>query len=182
MKAVFLDRDGTLVVEKGYITIADDIELLPNAAKAIVRLRDAGWKVFVVTNQGCVAKGMISEDELGFIHFRMMSMLGMEGAEIDGIYTCMHHPEGSVAEYAIECDCRKPLPGLLERAASEHDVDLTASYMIGDTLRDLEAGRAAGAQSVLVLTGKGQRAAAEDHGAVHVAADLAAAVDWLLSR
>jgi D-glycero-D-manno-heptose 1,7-bisphosphate phosphatase len=181
MKAVFLDRDGTVVVEKGYITVPDDIELIPGVAAAILRLRRAGWKVFVVTNQGCVAKGMITEDELGVIHFRMVSMLGAEGAELDGIYACIHHPEGTVPDYSHECDCRKPLPGLLERAASEHGVDLSASIMIGDTLRDIEAGRAAGARSVLVLTGKGTRVE-PDHGADHVAADLAAAVDWLLSR
>jgi D,D-heptose 1,7-bisphosphate phosphatase len=180
MKAVFLDRDGTVVVEKGYITAADDLQLIPGAAPAIVRLREAGWKVFVVTNQGCVAKGMITEDELGMIHFRMVSMLGAEGAEVDGIYACIHHPDGSVPEYSVDCDCRKPLPGLLERAASEHGVDLSSSVMIGDTRRDLEAGRAAGARSVLVLTGKGRVAESEDHGADHVAADLAAAVDWLL--
>ena len=177
MKAVFLDRDGTIVVEKGYITAANDIELIPGAAPAIIRLREAGWKVFVVTNQGHVAKGMITEDELGVINFRMVSMLGAEGAELDGIYACIHHPD-----YSGECDCRKPLPGLLERAASEHGVDLASSVMIGDTMRDLEAGRAAGARSVLVLTGKGKVASTEDHGAVHVAPDLASAVDWLLSH
>jgi D-glycero-D-manno-heptose 1,7-bisphosphate phosphatase len=179
MKAVFLDRDGTIVVEKGYITVADDIELIPGAAAAIVRLRQAGWKVFVVTNQGCVAKGMITEDELGAIHFRMVAMLGAEGAEVDGIYACIHHPEGSVPDYSYACDCRKPLPGLLERAATEHGVDLSSSVMIGDTLRDIDAGRAVGARSVLVLTGKGRRVE-PDHGAVHVADDLASAVDWLL--
>jgi D,D-heptose 1,7-bisphosphate phosphatase len=182
MKAVFLDRDGTIVVERGYITVPDDIELIPGVAAAIIRLREAGWKVFVVTNQGCVAKGMITEDELGVIHFRMVSMLGAEGAEVDGIYACIHHPKGTVPDYSIECDCRKPRPGLLERAASEHGLDLSSSVMIGDTLRDLDAGRAAGAQSVLVLTGKGLAISSTDHGAVHVATDLAAAVDWLLSR
>ena len=181
MKAVFLDRDGTVVVERGYITVPDDIELIPGVATAIVRLKEAGWKVFVVTNQGCVAKGMITEDELGVIHFRMVSMLGAEGAEVDGIYACTHHPNGTVPDYSIECDCRKPRPGLLERAASEHGVDLPSSVMIGDTMRDLEAGRAAGARSVLVLTGKGRAIESEDHGADHVAPDLAAAVDWLLS-
>jgi D-glycero-D-manno-heptose 1,7-bisphosphate phosphatase len=182
MKAVFLDRDGTVIVERGYITVPEAVELIPGAAPAIIRLREAGWKVFVVTNQGCVAKGMITEDELGMIHFRMVSMLGAEGAEVDGIYACTHHPEGLVPEYSFECDCRKPLPGLLERAASEHGLDLSSSVMIGDTLRDLQAGRAAGAESVLVLTGKGLAASSADHGAIHVAPDLAAAVDWLLSR
>lgn len=182
MKAVFLDRDGTLVVERGYITVPDMVELIPGAAAAVIRLREAGWKVFVVTNQGCVAKGMITEDELGVIHFRMVSMLGAAGAALDGIYACPHHPDGTVPEHAIECDCRKPRPGMLERAASEHGLDLSNCVIIGDTPRDLEAGRAAGVRSVLVLTGKGRSHAASDHGAAHVAQDLSAAVDWLLSH
>ena len=181
MKAVFLDRDGTLVVERGYITVPDAIELIPGAAEAVVRLRKAGWKVFVATNQGCVAKGMITEEELGEIHFRMVSMLGAEGAEVDGIYCCPHHPEGTVADLAIECDCRKPRPGLLERAAAEHGLDHAECVMIGDTLRDLEAARQAGARGVLVLTGHGADTASKDHGAVHVAPDLPSAVSWLLA-
>jgi D-glycero-D-manno-heptose 1,7-bisphosphate phosphatase len=182
MKAVFLDRDGTVVVERGYITVPDMIELLPGVAPAIVRLREAGWKVFIVTNQGCVAKGMITEEELGLIHFRMVSMLGASGAEVDGIYVCPHHPEGVLPDFSVECDCRKPRPGLLERAAGEHGLDLSLCVMIGDTMRDIQAAQAAGTRSVLVLTGKGRVAASGDHGASHVAEDLATAVDWLLSR
>jgi D-glycero-D-manno-heptose 1,7-bisphosphate phosphatase len=181
MKAVFLDRDGTVVVERGYITVPEMIELIPGAAAAIIRLREGGWKVFVVTNQGCVAKGMITEEELGMIHFRMVSMLGAEGAELDGIYTCPHHPEGVVPELAVECDCRKPRPGLLERAASEHGLDLARCVMIGDSLRDLQAGVAAGARTVLVLSGHASDASARE-GASHVAENLAGAADWLLSE
>ncbi len=182
MRAVFLDRDGTIVVERGYITVPGMIELLPGVAEAIVRLRAGGWKVFVATNQGCVGKGMITEEELGTINFRMLSMLGAEGAQLDGIYVCPHHPNGTVPDYAIECDCRKPRPGLLERAASENDLDLSQCFMIGDHLRDLEAARSAGARGILVLTGHGHDTATQEHGADHVAADLAAAVDWLLSN
>jgi D-glycero-D-manno-heptose 1,7-bisphosphate phosphatase len=182
VKAVFLDRDGTLIVERGYITVPDGVELIPGAAAAVARLREAGWKVFVVTNQGCVAKGMITEDELGLIHFRMVSMLAEQGAQVDGVYYCPHHPDGDQIQYAVECDCRKPRPGLLERAAGEHDIELAESIMIGDTLRDLEAGRGAGTKGVLVLTGKGGATAAEEHGADHVAPDLAAAVDWVLTQ
>jgi D-glycero-D-manno-heptose 1,7-bisphosphate phosphatase len=181
MKAVFLDRDGTIVVEKGYITVADDIELIPGAADAIIRLRAEGWKVFVATNQGSVAKGMITEDELGAINFRMLSMLGAEGAELDGIYVCPHHPNGTVPDYTMECDCRKPRPGLLERAASENGLDLSLCVMIGDTIRDLEAARSVGARAILVLTGHGSETSALDHGADHVAPDLAAAARWLLN-
>ena len=177
MKAAFLDRDGTILAERGYyLTSPDEVEFLPGAAEVVLRLRGAGWKVFVVTNQGCVAKGQITEEELAAIHERMVMMLGAEGAQLDGIYSCPHHPEGTVAEYAIACGCRKPLPGLLTQAAAEHGVDLGESVMIGDTVRDLEAGRAAGTRTILVLTGRGKDAAAEPHGADHVAADLRAAV------
>jgi D-glycero-D-manno-heptose 1,7-bisphosphate phosphatase len=182
MKAVFLDRDGTLIVERGYITVPEGVELIPGAAAAVARLRDAGWKVFVVTNQGAVAKGMISEDELGLIHLRMLALLAEAGAQVDGVYYCPHHPDGDQIRYSVECDCRKPRPGLLERAAGEHEIDLAESVMIGDTLRDLEAGRAAGARGVLVLTGHGAQTVAEEHGADYVAADLAAAVEWLLGQ
>lgn len=183
MKAVFLDRDGTIVVEKGYITVPDGVEVLPGVAGAIVSLRSQGWKIFVVSNQAAVAKGLISEDELSRINERMLMMLGAEGALLDGIYCCPHHPDGSAEEYGRDCDCRKPKPGLLERAASEHDLDLSRCVMVGDSLRDVQAGKAAGvAATVLVLTGHGAEASREEHGADFVAADLAAAAAWLGSR
>jgi len=182
VKAVFLDRDGTLIVERGYITVPEGVELIPGAAAAVVRLREAGWKVFIVTNQGAVAKGLITEDELGLIHFRMIALLAEAGAEVDGVYYCPHHPDGDQIGYAVECDCRKPRPGLLERAAGEHGLELAESVMIGDTLRDLVAGRAVGARGVLVLTGPGAQTASEEHGADHIAPDLPAAVEWLLAH
>jgi D-glycero-D-manno-heptose 1,7-bisphosphate phosphatase len=129
-----------------------------------------------VTNQACVAKGLITEEELGDIHQRMVAMLGAEGAFLDGVYWCPHHPEGSVPAFSIECSCRKPRAGLLEQAAAEHDLDLSACVMVGDTLRDLEAGRAAGARTILVLTGKGEATSKEEHGADRVARTLAEAV------
>ena len=175
MKAIFLDRDGTVLAEKGYVTTPDAVELLPGAAEAIRALKQAGWAVFVVSNQGCVAKGMISEDELAEINLRMLAMLGAEGAVLDGVYCCPHHPEGSVAEYAVDCDCRKPKAGLLLRAAQEHDVDLAESVMVGDTMRDLEAGRAAGVKlTALVLTGHGAATHGKGFKGDLVAADLAA--------
>jgi D-glycero-D-manno-heptose 1,7-bisphosphate phosphatase len=184
MKAVFLDRDGTVVVERGYITVPDAIELVPGAATAIARLRAAGWKVFIVTNQGCIAKGLITEEELEAIHLRMVAMLAEGGATLDGIFYCPHHPDGEVAQYAEECDCRKPRPGMLERAARENGLLLADCVMVGDTLRDVEAAHASGARAVLVRTGHGERTLAENeaHGAEHVAQDLLAAVDWILSR
>lgn len=183
MKAVFLDRDGTIVVERGYITVPEAVELIDGVAASIARLRAAGWRVFVVTNQGCVAKGMITEEELGVIHFRMVSLLSEGGAQVDGIYYCPHHPEGDLPQYAQECDCRKPRAGMLERAAGEHGLDLSACIMVGDTMRDVEAAHAAGARAVLVRTGHGEQtlAANEEHGAEHVARDLPSAVAWILS-
>jgi D-glycero-D-manno-heptose 1,7-bisphosphate phosphatase len=179
MRAVFLDRDGTLVRERGYVTAPEMVEVLPGVPEALVLMRGAGWKLFVVTNQACVAKGLVTEDELAGIHQRLVAMLGAEGALLDGIYFCPHHPDGSVPDYAIECACRKPRAGLLEQAAREHHLDLAACVMVGDTQRDLDAGRAAGTRTVLVRTGKGA-ALTPDPGPDHAAADLLAAAGWIV--
>lgn len=178
-RAVFLDRDGTVVEEKGYITEPDGVTLLPGASEGIAAMRSRGWKIFIATNQAHVAKGMIHEEELAAINFRMVAMLAGEGAELDGIYCCIHHPEGSVLDLAIECGCRKPKPGLLEQAAREHGLDLGRCVMVGDSLRDIEAGRAVGARTVIVRTGKGAKTAAGPHAADHVADDLPAVAAWL---
>lgn len=180
MRAVFLDRDGTVVEERGYITAPEFVALLPGVAPAIVDLRRRGWKVFVASNQGLVAKGMLSESELEVINLRMLSLLAEAGATLDGIYCCLHHPEGTDPDYSGDCDCRKPKPGLLELAAREHGLSLAECVMIGDTRRDIDAGKAAGARTVLVMTGHGVQTAREPHGADHVAADLVAAVRWVL--
>jgi D-glycero-D-manno-heptose 1,7-bisphosphate phosphatase len=181
-RAVFLDRDGTVVVERGYITVPDDVALVDGAAAGIRAFREQGWKVLVVSNQASVAKGLITEDELAQINLRMMALLAGEGATVDGVYCCPHHPEGTVPEYAVECGCRKPRPGLLEQAAREHGLDLSRCVMVGDSRRDVEAGAAAGAATVLVLTGHGAGAAAGPHGADHVARDLVETAAWLASR
>ena len=136
MRAAFLDRDGTLVEERGFIASPDGVALVPGAARAVAELRARGWKVFVVSNQGGVAKGFITEDELARVNLRMVALLAADGAALDGIYCCPHHPEGSVPEYAVECGCRKPKPGLLEQAAREHGLELSECVMIGDALRD----------------------------------------------
>jgi D-glycero-D-manno-heptose 1,7-bisphosphate phosphatase len=181
MKAVFLDRDGTLIVERGYVTAPELVEILPGVPDALRRLREGGWKLLVVSNQACVAKGLITEEELAGINERMAMMLGAEGVLLDGIYCCPHHPEGSVAEHAIECGCRKPKAGLIEQAAREHGIDLARSVMVGDTQRDLDAGRAAGTRTIQVRTGKGAGLAA-DPTPDHLAEDLRRAADWILAR
>lgn len=180
-KAAFLDRDGTILVERGHVATASELVLLPGSAAAIGELRARGWKVFVVTNQSHVAKGLITENDLERIHRDFVQLLQDAGATIDGIYYCPHHPQGIVSGYTLVCECRKPGPGLLLRAAEEHGIDLQRSVMVGDARRDLEAGQAAGVgANVLVRTGYGAAVESQAHGADHVADDLSAAAGWIL--
>ncbi|MFP6644481.1 MAG: D-glycero-beta-D-manno-heptose 1,7-bisphosphate 7-phosphatase [Candidatus Latescibacterota bacterium] len=182
-KAAFLDRDGTILVERGHVTDTDGLEFLNGSAAAIAQFGDAGWRVLVVTNQSHVAKGLITEIDLEHIHRALQQKLQAAGARVDDIYHCPHHPEGTVPEYALVCECRKPRPGLLLRAAEEHGIDLPRSVMVGDALRDLQAGQSAGVgANVLVRTGYGAAVEHESHGADHVADDLAAAVRWIIAR
>lgn len=185
--AVFLDRDGTIVEDVDYLLRPDQLRLIPGAGAALRRINQAGWRAVVVTNQSVVARGMASEKDLAAVHDRLRAMLAAEGARLDGIYYCPHHPDAGDGPYRRACDCRKPLPGLLQQAARELDLDLAASAMIGDGLRDLEAGAAAGCgMLILVRTGHGAAEesavrAARLHKPAHICDDLAAAVDDLLS-
>jgi D-glycero-D-manno-heptose 1,7-bisphosphate phosphatase len=182
-KAAFLDRDGTISVERGHILNSQELALLPGSASAIQALRADGWKVLVVTNQSHVARGLITETELVVIHRDFEQMVLDAGAALDGLYYCPHHPNGAVPKYSFACDCRKPRPGMLLQAAREHGVDLRKSVLVGDALRDIKAGQAAGIRhSILVRTGHGQAVERQSHGADHVADDLAAAVTWIASR
>lgn len=182
--AVFLDRDGTVVEEVDYLARPEQLRLIPGAASAIRALNEQGLAVVVVTNQSAIARGMLTEDGLDAIHQRLTDMLAAEGAHLDAIYYCPHLTEGGLAPYDRPCDCRKPAPGMLLQAAKEHCIDLTVSAMIGDSLRDLDAGAAAGCKTlILVRTGHGvTEEAASALRASFVAADLAAAVVELLSR
>ncbi len=181
--AVFLDRDGVLTREDEWVLRADQVELLPGAAAGVRRLNEAGIPVVVVTNQSALARGWIGELELAQIHARLAELLAAEGARIDAIYVCPHHPTEGAGELRRECDCRKPAPGLLLRAAREMGLDLAASWMVGDAARDVEAARAAGVQAALVLTGKGaaERARIEPVPEF-VARDLDEAVRSILPR
>ncbi len=148
--AVFLDRDGTLIEDPGYLREPGQVRLLPGAAEAVVALRKAGFKAVVVTNQSGVACGLLDEICLAAIHDRMRHLLAGCGAGLDGLYYCPYHPEGVVAAYRKESDWRKPGCGMLLAAASDLGIDLGASWMIGDSPRDVEAGRRAGCRTVLV--------------------------------
>lgn len=182
--AVFLDRDGTIIEDVDYLTRAEQLRLIPGASAAIRALNEQGLAVVVVTNQSAVARGMLTEDGLGAIHQRLTDMLAADGAHLDAIYYCPHLAEGGLAPYDRSCDCRKPAPGMLLQAANEHGIDLTVSAMIGDSLRDLDAGAAAGCTTlILVRTGHGAaEEAASALRASFVAEDLAGAVAELLSR
>jgi D,D-heptose 1,7-bisphosphate phosphatase len=149
-KAVFLDRDGTLIANRHYGSDPDEIELLDGVVEGLLRLRQAGYRLVLVSNQSGVARGYFDEAAVARMHHRLQRMLDAHGAALDGLEYCPHHPEGIVSSYAVECTCRKPAPGMLRRAARKHGVNLSASWMVGDIKDDIEAGHQAGARTVLV--------------------------------
>jgi len=172
---VFLDRDGTInrkPPEGSYVIRPEELELLTGAATAIRRLNDAGATVVVVTNQRGVARGLMSESELGRIHTRMREALGAEGAHVDAVYSCVHERG--------ECQCRKPQPGLLTQAMAEYpEIAGSRLVMVGDSVSDVEAGRAVGATTVLIGESSGAAAAASP---AYIAESIGVAVDWILTR
>lgn len=186
--AVFLDRDGTIVDEVGLIDDAAKLSLLTGAAEALKRLKRAGALLVVITNQPVVARGMLDEKGLEGVHERLKAMLALEGAALDEVLYCPHHPElrrpeTDVREYVRDCECRKPRPGMILEAARRHGIDLARSFVVGDSTRDVGAARAAGCRAVLVETGFGGR----DGRCPGVSpdakvADLAAAADWILAQ
>jgi D,D-heptose 1,7-bisphosphate phosphatase len=149
-KAIFLDRDGTLIVNRHYGSDPDGIQLLDGVVEGLLELREAGYKLILVSNQSGVARGYFDEGSVARMHDRLQRILDRHGAALDGLEYCPHHPEGITAPYAVECSCRKPAPGMLRRAARKHGVNLSASWMVGDIEADIEAGRQAGARTVLV--------------------------------
>ena len=185
--AVFLDRDGTINEQMGYVNHLSRFQLLPGVARAIRSLNEAGLPVVVVTNQSGLARGYFPESLLEAVHAEMYRLLAQEGARLDGLYVCPHHPEAKEERFRLDCDCRKPRTGLLERAAAELGLDLGRSYMVGDRWSDLRCGAAVGATTVLVLTGYGRGDAAyvgpgQTVPPDHVAEDLEAAARWILDR
>lgn len=156
-KAIFLDRDGTINKYVGFLRNINDFELLPGAAKAIEEINLSGYLAIVVTNQPVIARGEVTFDELAEIHNKMETLLGREGAFIDKIYFCPHHPDkgfaGEVPKLKTECDCRKPKPGMLLQAAKDFNIDLSQSWMVGDGENDVKAGNAAGCKTALIGTG-----------------------------
>jgi len=153
-KAVFLDRDGTINTFNGFIKKPEDLELIPGAAEAIKKINTLGLLAIVITNQPVIARGEVDFETLELIHMKMETELGKHGAYIDDLFCCPHHPDkgfpGERPEYKIDCDCRKPKPGMILAAAEKYNVDLSISYMVGDDMRDMKAGIAAGCVPVLL--------------------------------
>ncbi len=185
--AVFLDRDGTINEQMGYINHISRFQLLPRAGKAIRLLNEVQVPVVVVSNQSGLARGYFPENLLHAVHDKMESLLAREGAKTDGIYYCPHHPEAKEEKFRQTCDCRKPKTGLFEAAARDLDIDLSSSFVVGDRWSDLEAAEKCGARGVLVLTGYGRGdleyigPSKKIHPA-HVAEDLLDAVKWILKE
>lgn len=156
-RAVFLDRDGTLNKYVGFLRDIDDFELLPGVAQAVRAVNDSGYLAIVVTNQPVIARGEVTEEQLKEIHNKLETLLGLEGAYLDAIYYCPHHPhkgfEGEIPELKFDCGCRKPKTGMLERAADDFNIDLSASWMVGDSENDIKCGLNAGCKTALIGSG-----------------------------
>ncbi|UKI29412.1 MAG: D-glycero-beta-D-manno-heptose 1,7-bisphosphate 7-phosphatase [Clostridium sp.] len=185
-KAVFLDRDGTINEYVGFLRKEEDFRLMPGVSEAIKKINNSGYLAIVVTNQPVIARGEVTEDELEEIHKKMETLLGLDGAYIDDIYYCPHHPdkgfEGEIPELKIECDCRKPKTGMLEKAAREHNIDLSSSIMIGDSTLDIKMAENAGMQSVLLKTGQKGEDGKYEVSPTLIAEDLNDAINKIIGK
>jgi len=181
--AVFLDRDGTIVEDVGYLDSLERLAFFPWAVDSIRALNRSGLAVVVVTNQSGVARGYFDEAFVQETHRRMSERLAAGSARIDGYYYCPHHPDGSVQAYRARCTCRKPGRGLIDRAAADLSLDLARSFVVGDRWGDVQLGRAIGARAILVRTGSGaaeERRPVDGLAADTIADNLAAAASWAL--
>jgi D-glycero-D-manno-heptose 1,7-bisphosphate phosphatase len=184
-RAVFLDRDGTMIEERGYLNRLDLIAPFGYTAEAIVRIRRAGFLVVVVTNQAGVARGYFDEAFVRSAHAHLDTLLAPEGARPDAYYYCPHHPEGVVDPYRRVCQCRKPGPGMIEQAASDLGIDVARSFVVGDKWLDIGLANQAGARGILVRTGYGREAADRPPDGVHAEAvveTLLDAADYIIER
>ncbi len=192
MRAIFLDRDGTINEEVGFVDSLDKFRLIPKAARAIRMINESGFKAIVVTNQSGVGRGLFDEKMVAAVHRKLQDMLEREGAAIDAFFYCPHHPTEGKGAYLKDCFCRKPAPGMLLRAKDELMITLEDSYIVGDTLKDIEAGARVGVSGILVRTGYGKEEAARLLGGgseagnpmlyrpIHIADDLEEAIGWII--
>jgi D-glycero-D-manno-heptose 1,7-bisphosphate phosphatase len=175
-RAVFLDRDGTLIVEKNYLHKIEDVEFIPGVGTALAKLRKKGFLLILVTNQSGVSRGYFTMEDVQRVHRHIIAVLQKDGATLDGIYICPHQAEDN-------CECRKPGTKLLQDAKEKFGIDLTRSFMVGDRELDVQLGQRVGCKSVLVKTGYGEQVIAQKLAVPeHVAADVTAAVEWILKQ
>jgi D-glycero-D-manno-heptose 1,7-bisphosphate phosphatase len=179
-RAVFLDRDGTVIREVGHLHRRDQVEILARVPEAIRVLRARGFCVVVVTNQSAVARGLLTEEELGMIHEELKARLAQQGAQLDGIYYCPHHPTEGKGTYQCNCDCRKPNTGMIVKAAADLGLDTSRSYVVGDQASDMVLADRVGAKGVLIA-GPGIEAGAAG-SQYPVVADLWQAAGWILGE
>jgi len=185
--AVFLDRDGTINEQMGYINHISRFQLLPGVRSAIKKLNDADVPVVVVSNQSGLARGYFPEELLSSVHHKMHTLLAEKGAKVDAVYYCPHHPEAKEEHFRKKCDCRKPKPGLIDRAAKELGIDPKKSFVVGDRWSDIKTAANCGARSILVRTGYGR--GDEQYIGPHQEIqphkkcdDLTEAVEWILNQ
>ncbi|MBU0573656.1 MAG: D-glycero-beta-D-manno-heptose 1,7-bisphosphate 7-phosphatase [Candidatus Margulisbacteria bacterium] len=183
LKAVFLDKDGTISRDVGYLNDPDKLEIFPYSAAAIKMLNNAGYRVFVISNQAGIARGLLTENILQAIDKKMIRTLLGQGAIIDAVYYCPHHPQHGTYPFRKECDCRKPGSGMLKKAVKSYDIDVAASFMVGDKKTDIDAGKDLGVKTILIHTGYGkdeEKKFAPGNRPDHVADNLFEAVKWIL--
>jgi D-glycero-D-manno-heptose 1,7-bisphosphate phosphatase len=174
---VFLDRDDTIIRDKGYLNDPEQVEILPGTGDAIRVLNQVGIPVIIVTNQSGIARGLLDEDTLEAIHARLLADLSIQGSRIDAIYYCPHHPEGVREEYRVSCSCRKPEPGLLHKAAKDFGLDLGRCYMVGDKPIDIETIHRVGGKGILIGSG---RVITMNDNPDYIAQDVLDAAHWIL--
>ncbi|TFG91804.1 MAG: D-glycero-beta-D-manno-heptose 1,7-bisphosphate 7-phosphatase [Syntrophobacterales bacterium] len=178
--AVFLDRDGTINEEVGYLDSLGKLRIFPAAFDAVRMINESGMKVVVVTNQSGVARGLFDEAFVKELHEHIDTTFKSKGARIDRFYYCPHHPPEGIGRYVVSCSCRKPEPGMLLQASEDLAIDLPASYMVGDTARDIGSANRAGATGILVKTGYGKEVAPSGIRAAYIAEDILDAAQWIL--
>ncbi len=184
--AVFLDRDGTMVHDPGYLCRLEELRWFPWTIDAVRLLNRAGFLVFVTTNQGGVGLGLYEESFVHAVHEAMRRRIEAGGARIDGWFCCLHHPRAVIEDLRVTCDCRKPRPGMVRQAQASFDLDLTRSFVVGDKLSDIGLAASVGARGILVRTGQGEQHAARiqtaDVRPARIAADLMDATAWILAE